>query len=111
MRFRCKAVPVVPSRLQFATQTLSHGRDANHNAGMHAHALRFAMPLLTFCCFGCITAGAEDSRLVGSQSAALDSAAIRAVMKRVADWQLVNPSASSNRYTEDCWTWGAFYTG
>jgi unsaturated rhamnogalacturonyl hydrolase len=36
---------------------------------------------------------------------------IRAVMKRVADWQLVNPSASSNRYTEDCWTWGAFYTG
>jgi unsaturated rhamnogalacturonyl hydrolase len=36
---------------------------------------------------------------------------IRAVMKRVADWQLVNPSASSNRYTEDRWTWAAFYTG
>lgn len=36
---------------------------------------------------------------------------IRAVMKRVADWQLVNPSASSHRYTEDRWTWGAFYTG
>lgn len=36
---------------------------------------------------------------------------IRAVMKRVADWQLVNPSATSNRYTEDAWTWGAFYTG
>jgi len=32
-------------------------------------------------------------------------------MRRVADWQLVNPSASSNRYTEDCWTWGALYTG
>src|SRR5882672_3773563 len=39
------------------------------------------------------------------------SETIRAVMKRVADWQLVNPSASSNRYTEDAWTWGAFYTG
>jgi rhamnogalacturonyl hydrolase YesR len=32
-------------------------------------------------------------------------------MKRVADWQLVNPSASSNRYTEDAWTWGALYAG
>jgi len=40
-----------------------------------------------------------------------DPAEIRAVMKRVADWQLANPSASSNRYTEDAWTWGAFYTG
>jgi unsaturated rhamnogalacturonyl hydrolase len=36
---------------------------------------------------------------------------IRAVMKRVADWQLANPSATSNRYTEDAWTWGAFYAG
>jgi len=38
-------------------------------------------------------------------------AEIRAVMKRVADWQLTHPSASSNRYTEDAWTWGALYTG
>jgi unsaturated rhamnogalacturonyl hydrolase len=37
--------------------------------------------------------------------------AIRAVLKRAADWQLTHPSASSNRYTEDAWTWGAFYTG
>jgi len=42
----------------------------------------------------------------------LDSpAAIRGLMQRVADWQLTSPSASSNRYTEDAWTWGAFYTG
>ena len=38
-------------------------------------------------------------------------AEILTVMTRVADWQLVNPSASSNRYTEDAWTWGALYTG
>jgi unsaturated rhamnogalacturonyl hydrolase len=41
----------------------------------------------------------------------LQPEAIRTAMKRVADWQLVNPSASSNRYTEDCWTWAALYTG
>jgi len=78
---------------------------------MHTLALRFATPLITACWFGCITARAEDSKPAVPQSSALDSAGIRAVMKRVADWQLVNPSASSNRYTEDCWTWGAFYTG
>ena len=50
--------------------------------------------------------------LTSAESAALPRPdEIRTVMKRVADWQLVNPSASSNRYTEDCWTWGAFYTG
>lgn len=49
--------------------------------------------------------------LTSAESAALPHPdEIRTVMKRVADWQLVNPSASSNRYTEDCWTWGAFYT-
>ena len=36
---------------------------------------------------------------------------VLAVMKKVADWQLVNPSASSNRYTENEWTWGACYAG
>ena len=36
---------------------------------------------------------------------------VRAVMKRVADWQLANPSSSASRYTEDAWTWGALYTG
>jgi unsaturated rhamnogalacturonyl hydrolase len=45
------------------------------------------------------------------QMRALQSETIRDVLKRVADWQLVHPSASSNRYTEDAWTWGAFYTG
>jgi unsaturated rhamnogalacturonyl hydrolase len=48
---------------------------------------------------------------VPAANAKLEPVAIREVMKRVADWQLVNPSASSNRYTEDAWTWGAFYTG
>src|SRR6478736_3208441 len=38
-------------------------------------------------------------------------ATILTAMQRVADWQLANPSSSSNRYTEDAWTWGAFYTG
>lgn len=46
-----------------------------------------------------------------SATSNLEQAAIRDVLKRVADWQLVNPSSSSNRYTEDCWTWAAFYTG
>ncbi len=40
-----------------------------------------------------------------------EPAEIRAVMKRVADWQLTNPSASGSRYSEDAWTWGALYTG
>ena len=57
----------------------------------------------------CKTGLAADSHAVSS--ALPDAKAIRDVMQRVADWQLVNPSASSNRYTEDCWTWGAFYTG
>ncbi|MFO1513843.1 MAG: hypothetical protein U1F83_13155 [Verrucomicrobiota bacterium] len=39
------------------------------------------------------------------------AADVRAVMKRVADWQLANPAASGSRYTEDAWTWGALYTG
>ena len=46
-----------------------------------------------------------------ANAAPADPAEIRAVMKRVADWQLTHPSASSNRYTEDAWTWGALYTG
>jgi unsaturated rhamnogalacturonyl hydrolase len=41
----------------------------------------------------------------------LQPEAIRTVMKHVADWQLVNPSSSGHRYTEDAWTWGALYTG
>ena len=45
------------------------------------------------------------------QASLPESGNVRTIMKRVADWQLINPSASSNRYTEDCWTWGAFYTG
>ena len=39
------------------------------------------------------------------------SGSIQTVLKQVADWQLTHPSASSNRYAEDAWTWGAFYTG
>jgi unsaturated rhamnogalacturonyl hydrolase len=55
-----------------------------------------------------ISLGAAETR---SPAPPPQPEAIRAVMKRVADWQLVNPSASSNRYTEDCWTWAALYTG
>jgi rhamnogalacturonyl hydrolase YesR len=32
-------------------------------------------------------------------------------MKRAADWQLAQPPSTSDRYPEDAWTWGAFYTG
>jgi unsaturated rhamnogalacturonyl hydrolase len=54
-------------------------------------------------------AAAETTASPGAVSA--EPASIHAVMKRVADWQLTNPSASSSRYTEDAWTWGALYTG
>src|SRR5256885_2290670 len=39
------------------------------------------------------------------------AAQVLTVMKSVADWQLVHPSPSANKYTEDAWTYGAFYAG
>jgi len=36
---------------------------------------------------------------------------VLSVMKQVADWQLANPSPSAARYSEDSWTYGAFYAG
>src|ERR1044071_5391297 len=44
-------------------------------------------------------------------SSELSPQAILATMKKVADWQLVHPSPSADRYTENAWTYGAFYAG
>ena len=44
-------------------------------------------------------------------SAEISPPAILATMKQVADWQLVHPSTSGQRYTEKAWTYGAFYAG
>ena len=62
-------------------------------------------------CFGLATAAHSFADAAAKEVPPLQPDAIRAVLKRAADWQLVNPSASSNRYTEDAWTWGALYTG
>jgi unsaturated rhamnogalacturonyl hydrolase len=37
--------------------------------------------------------------------------AVLAIMKKVADWQLTNASPSAAHYTENGWTYGAFYAG
>jgi unsaturated rhamnogalacturonyl hydrolase len=63
------------------------------------------------CLLGTLTSIAVVPAQTNAPNVKPTAAEIRAVMARVADWQLVNPSASSNRYTEDAWTWGALYTG
>lgn len=72
------------------------------------HFLGFAFTFVLAVLLHCTGSAATPPAETPPQPA---PASIRAVMKRVADWQLSNPSASSNRYTEDAWTWGAFYTG
>jgi rhamnogalacturonyl hydrolase YesR len=77
---------------------------------MHIKSSKEATFVLLIACFGYSWAmHAQQTPAPTTSGPKPDQ--IRAIMKRVADWQLVNPSASSNRYTEDCWTWGAFYTG
>ena len=61
---------------------------------------------LVFVCTICLCGwcvGETDESLSG----AMEPVAIKAVMKKVADWQLANPSKHN---TAD-WTYGAFYTG
>ena len=75
--------------------------------------MRFVIiPLAILACSALLAKQAVAANAdTNSPTAILSADFNRAVMKRVADWQLVNPSASSNRYTEDAWTWGALYTG
>lgn len=71
-------------------------------------ALGTCSTVLSAC--GCLVfAGAIPAQTNSMATAKPDD--IRSVMKRVADWQLANPSSSGSRYTEDAWTWGALYTG
>jgi len=82
---------------------------------LHSNFLRCIGFVSAFACLGlvsqsCIAQPANPPASPAPASTIIPGNVL-AVMKKVADWQLVNPSASSNRYTENEWTWGACYAG
>jgi unsaturated rhamnogalacturonyl hydrolase len=54
---------------------------------------------------------AQTTNSTASPSAVISASAVLTTMKLVADWQLVHPSPTGQRYGEKAWTYGAFYAG
>src|SRR5690349_8097483 len=99
-----------PSTPTWSRETPAPNPPSKHSEMRFAPVI-FAKAIATLFCALAVSSVAADSTPTAESQAAFSTNSIRAILKRVADWQLTHPSATSNRYAENEWTWGAFYTG